>query len=159
LPVITVSGTPIDFPDSAASPNWAPAVIQFAQLVATALTASVGPFDVPPQVYTMPSNVNTNVNIPSLAFPTATVRAAFIKYSVYRTTNSSTAYEAGNMVVVYNANGTPGSLWELINSHEGNGDILFNITDTGQLQYTTTSLSGSNHVGTISFSGQALTQS
>lgn len=63
------------------------------------------------------------------------------------------------MIVVYNPNGTVGSLWELINYHSGNGDILFNILDTGQVQYTTTSLSGPNHAGIISFSAQSLLQS
>lgn len=63
------------------------------------------------------------------------------------------------MIVVYNPNGTPGSLWEMINAHEGNGSIVFNILDTGQIQYTTTSLAGTSHAGIISFSAQSLLQS
>lgn len=62
------------------------------------------------------------------------------------------------MIVVYNPNGTIGNLWELIRNYEGNGQITFSINDSGQVQYSTVALSGSNHQGIISFSAQALTQ-
>jgi hypothetical protein len=107
----------------------------------------------------MVANVNTNVNINSLSFPTAEVRAAFINYSVYRTTNSANADEAGQIAVVYNANGTPGSLWELIQNRAGNAQVSFNITDAGQVQFSSVGLAGTSHVGIISFYAKTLLQS
>ena len=107
----------------------------------------------------MISNANTNVPINALSFPTASVRSALIRYSIFRTTSTNTAYEAGQMMIVYNPNGTPGSLWELIQYKEGNGQVTFNITDTGQVQFSSVALSGLNHAGTISFAAQTLLQS
>jgi len=159
MPDITITGTTVSFPDSAASPNWATAVIQFAQLVEGALNLVISAFDVPPQVYSMVANANSNVNLNALSFPTANVRAAFISYSVYRSTNTNNADEAGNLIVVYNPNGLVGSKWELIQSKAGNAQVTFNITDTGQVQFSSTALSGINHIGTISFFAKTLQQS
>ena len=159
MPVLTILGTPIAFPDDQASPDWSAAVIQFAQLTAQALNLAIGPFDVPPQTYTMISNANTDVPLNALSFPTASVRAAFIRYSIFRTTSTTTAYEAGVMTVVYNPNGTPGSLWELIQYKEGNAQVTFNITDTGQVEFSSIPISGLNAAGTISFAAQTLLQS
>lgn len=158
MPQIVIQGTPIAFPDDAASPDWAPAVIAFAQAVESALNLVINAFDVSPQVYTMVSNSNTNVNINALSFPTANVRAAFITYSVYRTTSLSNASEAGQIIVVYNANSSVGSKWELIQSKDGNAQVSFNITDTGQVQFSSVALSGINHSGQISFSAKTLQQ-
>lgn len=167
MPVINIQGTPINFPDSAASPNWAPAVIQFAQLVANALSAVIGAYDVSPQVFILdPFNPTSSpTNVPSLSFPTTNVRAAFIKYSVFRTTSTTTSYQAGNIIVVYNPNNSVGNKWELIRDTVGKDsvsypeDIYFTITDAGQVQFTTNALPGINHVGRLTYTAQALVQS
>lgn len=122
------------------------------------MTLSVGDFDVAPQVYTMVANLNTNVSLPNLSFPTAQVRAAFINYSVFRTTDApATAYEAGVLTVVFNSTT---STWEIIRGpYAGDGQITFSITNGGQVQFSTTALSGSNHVGMISYTAKTLLQS
>jgi len=161
MPQLTISGTIIDFPDSAADPNWAPAVIQFATLVSEALSGVVGPYDVSPQVINIDSsNPGTAVDIQALNFPTAFVRAAFIRYSLFRTADSptSSAYESGNIIVVYNPNGSIGSKWELIQNFAGDGEIVFSIADTGQVKFTTTQIGTTNHVGRLTVSAQALLQ-
>lgn len=153
---ITISGTTIQFPGSGQDPNWASAVVQFAQLVADALSIVVGPFDVFPQIFTLVSNVNTNVNITNLSFPTSNVRAAFIKYTAYRNTNSTTVTEAGNIIIVYNPSNSVGSKWSLNQVFTGDASITFNVTDTGQVQFSTTSIAGTSHVGSITYSATAL---
>jgi hypothetical protein len=107
----------------------------------------------------MISNANTNLPLNALAFPTASIRSALIRYSIYRTTNTNTAYEAGQIMIVYNTNGTPSNFWELIQYKEGNGQVTFSITDTGQIEFSSVALSGLNHAGTISFAAQTLLQS
>lgn len=165
MPSITIQGTVIAFPDSGTSPDWSTAVIQFAQSVATALTFSVGTYDIPPQNFDI-SNYNavSNQNIPALQFPTSQVRSVLIRYAVYRTTSTQVAYESGLMQAIYNSSG--GS-WELSREYVGEGKIAFNITNTGQIQFSTNattgtnaaSLTGSNHVGKIIFSASTLLQS
>lgn len=162
MPTITIQGTPIEFPNSSASPNWAEGVIAFAEAVESALTSAVGPYDVPPQVVTIDAyNPGTNVDIAALTFPTANVRAAFIRYSVFRTASSptTTAYEAGTLTLVYNPNGSTNSKWEVIRSYVGDGSITFSVSDTGQVSFSTTQIGTTSHTGKLSFVAQALQQS
>lgn len=160
MPTITIKGTPINFPDSGTSPNWAPAVIQFAQAVADALSLLVGTADVTPQNFTIDSfNPVTNQDLPNLQFSTSIVRAAFIRYSVYRNTSTTTVAESGIMIIVYNPANPTNNKWELIRDFTGDAQIDFNITDTGQVQFTTQTLGGLSHNGKIAFAAQALLQS
>lgn len=163
MPSITINNQVISFPNSSASPDWSPSLVQFAEAVAAALSTAVNPNDVAPQVFALDSyNSASNVNIPNLAFPTSTVRAVFIHYSVYRATSSANADEAGDMIAIYNPNNSTGLKWSLtqgnITSGTGGGKIAFNVTDTGQFQFSTTPLAGSSHTGALSFDARALAQ-
>ncbi len=158
MPTITIQGTVIDFPDSGTSPNWAPAVIQFAQSVELALSSVVGSFDIPPQTQSIDSsNPASNVDITALTFPVSDVRGAFIRYDVIRETSSTTGVETGLIILSYNPDGAVSSKWEITREYAGSGaDITFSVTDAGQVQYTTETLPGTGHTGTISFVAQAL---
>lgn len=157
MPTIIIAGTPINFPDTGNSPVWSDAVIQFAQTVAQTLNGIVGPFDIEPQIYNMVANLNTNVAISNLQFPVSNVRSANIRYDVSRSTNSTSVYEAGNILIDYNPNNPIGNKWSISQDFIGNADITFAITDTGQFTFTTTTISGSNHVGQIAFAATTLT--
>lgn len=168
---IIVNSTPIDFPSSAQSPNWAPALIEFAQNTAAALNGIVGPYDIAPQVMDILNDgAEHAVQTPaaSLAFPTATVRAANIRYSVYRTnTAAETHAESGMMTVVYN---TASASWEMQRDFAGNvtpvggypnpttGGITFRIDSSGQVYYSADILSSPGYTGKLSFAAQALLQ-
>jgi len=161
MPTLTINGEIIDFPESAQSPNWSEAIIQFAEAVEAALSITSGTYDVAPQTMNIDAyNTASNVSISNLSFPTSNVRAAFIRYSVYRATSAANGDEAGTMVVVYNANNATNEKWTLTQDRTGNGaSITFSITDTGQLRFTTTALAGTSHVGTITYEARALEQS
>ena len=156
---ITIQGTPIIMPSSGESPQWSDALIQFTQAVETALTAAIGSFDVSPQTMNIDAYNGSGTSITNLSFSTANVRAAYIKYSVFRTTSSDTAYEAGNLMLVYNPNGTIGSKWEVVRDYVGDGSISFTISDAGAVSFTTTSIAGTSHTGILSYSAAALLQS
>ncbi len=153
IPII-IQGTIIDFPSSSESPNWAPAVIEFAQAVEAALQGLAGSFDVPPQTFVIDSyNPGTLINIPNLNFPSSQVRSSFIRYTVHRTTSSNEVNEVGELWVVYN--NTNGS-WDISQEKAQNGQISFSITNTGQVQFTTTTIAGTSHAGFITFTAQSL---
>lgn len=159
---ITIAGTPIEFPTSSESPNWAPAIVQFAEVVEGALSTVVGPYDVALQSLNIDAyNPGTNIDIQSLAFPTTEVRSFQVTYSVFRTAESPTtsAYEAGVLTAVYNPSNPIGNKWEVSSEKTGDGKILLNVTDTGQVQFSTTLIGTTNHSGTISFKASALLQS
>lgn len=155
--IVTIQGTEIEFPTAGESPNWGPAIVEFAQAVEDALAASLGDFDVFPQTFILTQNANTNLDIPNLNFPIDEVRSAFITYSVYRSTATNSSFDSGEMVIIYDSLNTT---WYLQRESVGNSDtdITFNITSAGQIQITTTSLSGTGYSGRIAFSAQALTQ-
>lgn len=155
---INIGGTIINFPSSGQSPNWSEAVIEFAQAVESALQGIVGPFDIAPQIYTMTSNVNTDIDVSNLAFPTSQVRGAFIRYSVFRTTTTNTVSESGNLIVTYNPDAATNEKWAITRDFVGDADITFSITDVGQVTFSTTSLAGASHTGAITYTAQALLQ-
>lgn len=149
---ITIKGTPIEFPSTGESPNWAPAVIEFAQATEQAFLSVVGPYDIPQTVFSLASSVNTDTEVQGLSFPTAAVRAAFIKYAVVRV-GTTTVSEVGNMMVVYD-----NSTWSVLSrDYVGDADCTFDITSVGQVRISTNALSGYSS-GTMSFSAQTLPQ-
>jgi hypothetical protein len=160
MPIITIQGTPINFPDSAASPNWAEALDQFASAVEEALASVVGAFDVAPQALIIDAyNPGTDIDIAALSFPVSTVRSAFIRYAVFRDTNSTSAYESGELLIVYNPNGPIGNKWEIARRLVGDGKITFTVSDTGQVKFSTEAIAGSSHTGKLTFVAQSILQS
>ena len=158
MPTITVGSTVIDFPDSGSSPSWAPAVIAFAQAVSANLNAVAGAFDIPPQSQELTVMSETDSNILNLVFPTNSVRAAFIRYSVYRQTTTTKVTETGVITVVYNPDGPVNNKWEISPDFNGDASISFSITDTGQVRFSTTALGGTFQNGKIYFAAQSMLQ-
>lgn len=163
MPTIIIKGTSIDFPSSGASPNWAPAIIEAVEALSEAVNAVTATFDVPPQVQNIDANNSSNnVNITNLNFPATDVRAATIYYSVHRQTQNSgppdgqEVTEAGQLEISYNASRPITQKWELVRSGQSDAMIDFNITDTGQIQFSTSPLTGITHTGIISYRAIAI---
>ena len=152
MPSITIQGTVIDIPDSGESPNWAPAIIQFCEAVQDAIATFAAPYDVAQQIQNIGSSLLvSNVNIDGLTFPISEVVSSIIYYSVMRTTTTEALVETGELAVNYN-----GSTWELqrlstSSGPSGDAKITFNITSLGQVQFSTQTMTGSSHVGVISY--------
>jgi hypothetical protein len=156
---ITIQGTVISFPSSGQDPNWSNSLIDFAVAVQNALAGVVGPSDVAPQTLVLDSyNPGSGIPIPNLTFSTTTVRAAFIRYTCYRSTSATSAGEVGTIRTWYNPNGPTNNKWEYDRDYVGNAQISFTISDQGQVSISTATLAGINHVGSLSYSAQALLQ-
>lgn len=163
MPIIIIKGTPIEFPDSGASPNWAPAVIEAVEALADAVNSVTATYDVPPQVQNIDANNNSsNVNINNLNFPATDVRAATVYYSVYRKTENSgppdgqEVTESGLLEINYNGSRPVNQKWEIVRTGQSGALIDFNITDLGQIQFSTQSLTGISHTGIISYRAIAI---
>ena len=161
MPDLTIQGTVIAFPDSSSAPNWAPAVIDFAEAVEEALDGVVGSFDVSPRVQVIDALNPGTAEVLSLSFSTSDVRSAVITYSVFRTATapSTTAYEAGTLTIVYSPNNPTNSKWEVQREAVGDGECDFTVSDVGQVSITTTQIGTTNHAGSLSYSAKALEQS
>jgi len=154
---ITIKGRTVDFPVSGDSPDWGPAVTEFAQSVEEAINSVAGTFDVAPQIQIIDaSNPGTNVIIDNLLFPPTDVQGATIYYAVYRKTDETTlgsadnvsVSEAGQLVISYNEGS---GVFEMSRQGSGDASIEFDITNTGQIRFTTSTLTGINHTGYISY--------
>lgn len=165
---INISGTIIEFPSSAQSPNWAPALIEFAQTVESALSGLSGPGSISPQVVDI---LNNGIETPLPAsFSTSQIRSANIRYSVYRSNSvnplTETHAETGYLNIVYNSQA---GTWELQRDFIGNktpiggpgattSGITFRIDNSGQLYYTAATINTTNYIGKLSIAAQALSQ-
>lgn len=155
---LLIKGSPIVLSESGGSPNWAPGVIAALKALTDAVNSVTGTYDVQPQTQDISANnASTDVNITNLVFPSTEVRAATIFYSVYRKTDPSgppdgeEVAEGGVILIVYNASNPVGNKFELARDFAGDAKIRFEISDTGQVTFTTQPLGGVDHIGTISF--------
>lgn len=160
---IVIQGKTITLPTSGSSPNWAEGVVEAFKAIEAALQGVAGNFDVAPTVVNFDGavyNSISNQNINALQFPPSDVRGVEIVYAVFRTTDTETAYEFGNLYCVYSDDNAPGAKWEFSREATGFGKIDFNILDTGQVQFSTTALSGtaSTHTMTLTITAKALLQ-
>lgn len=164
MPIITINGTPVQFPNTGTSPVWSESVIQFAELVEAALSGLISTGDISKQSFILNSShiSAANVTLTGLSFSAAVVRASFIRYSVYRTVTGpiTELAESGEINIVYNASNPPTQKWEIQQERVGDANISFSVDDNGQFSFTTTTFgSGVGHSGLISFTAQSLAQS
>lgn len=162
MPTIIIKGTPIEFPNSGGSPNWAPAIIEAVEALADAVNSVTSANDVPAQVQNIDIyNNSTDVDITSLNFPSSDVRSAVVTYAVHRKTIDSgppdgeEVTESGTLEINYNASRPINQEWEIVRLSQSDARITFSITPLGQIQFSTTPLNGINHTGIISFRATA----
>lgn len=157
MPNFTINNIPISFPNTAQSPDWSAAVIQFAKVVADYLaTISIAGLVQPSQVDISAYNGVTNQNVTGLVFDPGTVRGAEVFYTVYRETNSNAGAEVGLLHVIYN---TQTNSWEISRSYTGDAKTTFNITSAGQIRFSNTALAGTGHTGNITYTARVINQS
>ncbi len=157
--IIEIQGTPIEFPSTGESPNWAPAVIQFAQSVEGALSLVVNDDDIPSQTLNLTlQDISGPRDVTNLLFSPSRVRSAHIDYSLYFVDGSSVVQtESGTLTLLYN-----GATWAT--SREFFGEVVvggslttFTVTSAGQVQIQVNSLASYTQA-TISFSAKTLPQ-
>lgn len=151
---ITIQNKIINFPDSAESPNWAPAMVAFAKAVEDALALFSSPYDVAPQSQVIDAyNPGTDISITNLLFPPTKVYFVEVAYSVYRTTSVTTVVEGGKLILQYDASRPSTKKWDVAQHRQGDAGMTFTCSDLGQLKFTSSTLAGINHEGFISFRG------
>lgn len=163
MSTIVIKGTTINLPTSGGSPNWAPAVIEAFEALADAVNSVTATYDVPAQAQNIDANnSSSNIDLNNLVFPSADVRAATVYYTVYRKTENSgppdgqEVVESGTLEINYNNARPVTEKWELVRSGQGEAYIDFNITDLGQIRFSTTALTGINHTGIVSYRAIAI---
>lgn len=106
--------------------------------------------------FTVANNQVAAADVTGLLFSSAVSRSAVASYDVRRKTDtgSSEVRATGTLVLGYRLQT---AAWEILGQDEY-GDahgVTFTVTSAGQVQYTSTSIAGSNYVGQLKFKAEA----
>lgn len=107
--------------------------------------------------FTVANNQGAAADVTGLAFTGAVSRSALVHYDIRRKTDTaaSEVRERGTLTLLYNAQD---SVWDTDanQSYAGAGaGVTFSVTTAGQVQYTSSSIAGSNYVGQMKFKAEA----
>ena len=154
---LIVGNVPYQYPEPGESPGWGEGATGWAEKVTEVLQSIVNANDILETAFTVDNNIAAATNVTSLAFNTTSVRAAEIDYSIYRATDAPTELtETGKMLIVYK---NTANTWFLTRTTSGDDTgVEFTITTTGQIQYTSTDISGANYTGIMKFRAKSLQQ-
>ena len=156
---VTIQGTIYKIPKPDANPPWGEEAYDFFLALATAFSTVVGPADI---VETSATIANTQVvatNVVGLSFDPALVRGAFIDYVIYRMTSTTVAKEAGELIILYDAAASVGNKWTFTRESNADAGVVFQITDGGQITYTSDTLSGTGYMAKMTFRARGILQS
>jgi hypothetical protein len=88
-------------------------------------------------------------NVSNLVFDGAVAKKFIVDYGLYRSTDTTSLAQAGRLRGVYNEEDAE---WYLSDDYSGqNAGVTFSITNGGQIQYTSSNISGTGYVGTLEY--------
>lgn len=140
---------------SQAATNWAIAVTS--ELAQVAVVGDIGPTT----VVNIANNQSSPINVTNLMLSSATIRAGFVEYYVYRTWNGGTqeVLETGELFLAYSDIAATWTVAQVGNGVGSTGTV-FSITNAGQVQYTSSNLTPNNsYTGTMKYRLRVLQKS
>lgn len=152
---ITINGTVYNVPSQGENAPWGDELSDFLVALAGVVNSVVGSSDILTTNTVVANNQAVAASVTGATFDTATVRSAIITYSIYRSTSTSESTECGFVYLNYKS--TAGT-WDLAVAGGGSSGITFTITTGGQLQYTSTNLSGTGYVGKLKYQAKSFLQ-
>lgn len=153
---ITIAGTTYSFPEQGDDAGWGGCATDTVKALADQLSTLVGANDISRTTVCITNcqctvaNVGTGSSL--LKFSNSAVRSFLIEYDVRRV-GCCTIVERGDMFGVYAGCCT----WTFGYDHVGCAGMSFTITNAGQVQYTSTSLTGQTS-GKMNFSAKTYAQ-
>lgn len=156
---LIVNNNTFAYPVTGDEPGWGEPATGWAAEVTNVLSELQGGNDIIQTSFNVANNISSPLDVVGLIFNPAQVRSAVVEYSVYRTTDTNELSETGELFLVYKNGGTIGSKWSIGRMFFGDDSgIVFTMSDSGQIQYTSTNVTGANYSGTMHFLGKATLQ-
>ena len=152
---VTISGTTYTLNQQGDSPPWGEDLSSLLEALVEVANSVVGTGDILTTSFSVANNISSATNITGLVFDPAQIRSAIISYSVYRSTNSTELSEAGQIMVTYKSTANS---WELARYSVGDAGLTFTMLPSGQMQFTSTNMSGTGYSGLLKFNAKAFTQ-
>lgn len=150
--IVTLNGTEHAIPSQGENPPWGDNLNSLLQDMVRLLTTLSASNDIATTSFVIDNNIAAFTNIVGMSFNNAQVRSGIISYSLYRATTLNELSEAGHLYVTYKS--TAGS-WEIAQTAVGTSDVLFTVTNAGQVQYSSSNMLGANYVGKLTFNAKS----
>jgi hypothetical protein len=154
---LVVNQETYEYPVNRDPAGWGGEATGWAQAVTTVLGSLAGPNDILNTVANIANGQATPAVVPGLSFDTALVRGATVNYNVYRVTSAPSAQEVveqGIMLLSYLPNA---NTWDMVILSSRQSGVTFSISNAGQVMYTSSTLTGVNYNGSITFRAVGLT--
>jgi hypothetical protein len=134
MPTLNINGEVINFPEVNASPNWAPAIVQFAQATEAALNTIVVENDIAPYEQSLVTFLSPTVILESLIgliFPRSDIYSFKIEYHIKSTKAGPVSLrETGTLEGITKSNGD----LDLVRSADTDIGAVFSVdSTTGQV--------------------------
>jgi hypothetical protein len=99
--------------------------------------------------FNLANNQSSASDVTGMVFNGASIRSLEISYSIYRNTSSSELMERGTLLLAYKP---VADTWSIVNTFAfDDAGITFTITNAGQVQYTSSNMSGTGYVGNVKY--------
>jgi hypothetical protein len=149
MPKTVIVGTEeFELPLQGENPDYGEELTDFFTSIADALTTVQQPNDILRSTAAINNNVTVPAIIPGFSYDTSEVRSINAEFIVKRTTTSP----ANNLVESGFIEGNyTGSEWQIAIRSIGSAGVEFSINPSGQIEYTSSDLVGSNYTGSIIF--------
>jgi hypothetical protein len=164
MPILTINNKVFNYPDAGSQPGAGDSSIGYgedatawAEEVSSVLTSLLGSGDIIQTDATITNNTTSAADVTGLLFNNAVTRAANISYTILRATTSPVAslIETGTIYLTLN---TVTLTWYISQTKSEDAGVNFSITALGQVQYTSTNMTGTGYTGTITFQARTLSQ-
>ncbi len=151
---VIIGNKSFEIPDPGETEGWGEDTTDYLIAIADALTTVQGPNDILQTTAPIANNVTTPTPISGFAFSTANVLSISSEYFITRTfdNGTSTVAESGTIIGSFD-----GSEFTISVESEGETGVEFDITNTGQVTYTSSDLTDYT-TGSINFTAKTLDQ-
>lgn len=147
---ITIGSCTFKYPTQTQCAGWGEVAADTMEAVADQLAIVTAPTDIPLTTVDFLNNQCSSINVGSgatlLRFANTAVRSFTVTYSIRRVGSCETIAETGKMHGINDGCCS----WTFSYEHTGCAGVCFTITCTGQIQYTSTCLTGQT-TGKIKF--------
>lgn len=153
--ILVVGNSEFEIPIQGEGPDYGESLTDFFEAISKVLSTVQQPNDLVTQSATIFNNQVTAVNINGFTFNTAQVLTINAEYIVKRTTVSPAVslVESGSIKGNFD-----GANWSISREQVGDSGVEFTITSAGQIQYTSSNLTGTSYTGQISYKAKVFNQ-
>lgn len=152
---VTVNNTTQRIPEKNDT-NWGEYTTDLLEAIVTQVTGLLGDADIAETSATINNGATANTSVLGLTFDTGSVRGAVIDYAVYRSAASGVKKETGTLHLTYDSTASVGEKWGMAQQTNDDSGITFNVSDAGQVQYTSDTIAGTGYTGKMIFRARGI---